>query len=480
MMIGFTTPVAEQANWHPVHRANAMLRAALLSSAHPVEPAAEAPSVESLSRAIETVLGGPVSITFPEPLAARLDALEITEDAFPAFEALVEDQRRQDSPDHDDAAGEVTEDAYEDSEDGLDDAEALRAGAPLDPQLRVLPPQVHMQSLLFEFQRRQRHASLLVAGSIATAILLTLGGLWVIASLSAPHAVGSDSRSPLRSTSVAWQKPAVTVPLPAISANRAAMGEQLLAAATNPRITSPEASSAQAQVILAATGRQIAFAPLLPPNPAGYFLKRGLPTEAKLSAGRLSDSGAWLVKAEHAPALTLAIGNVAEGDYPIEVYVLRAGDSLQGRRSLVMRIEPQVGTQAATALGPDRSWASALLDVVPAARAAEASAAPVQSAVLRQRADRLLDEGDIAAARLLLLYLAEQGEGEAAYELARTFDQEMLAALGAKGMTGDLDRARDWYALASQLRPIVFRPDGGASARGAHFPRPIPAWSCSC
>src|SRR5262245_11672997 len=98
-MIGSTTPVAEQANWHPVHRANAMLRAALLSSAHHAQPAADAPSVATLSRAIESVLRGPVSITFPEPLAARLDALEIKEDAFPAFETLVEEQRRQEAPD---------------------------------------------------------------------------------------------------------------------------------------------------------------------------------------------------------------------------------------------------------------------------------------------------------------------------------------------------------------------------------------------
>jgi hypothetical protein len=386
-----------------------------------------------------------VSITFPEPLAARLDALEIKEDAFPVFEALVEEHCRQSEV----APTQLLEDTWEECEDGLDEVETLRAGAPLDPQLGLLPPQVHMQSLLHEFQRRQRHASLLVAGSIAAAILLTLGGLWVIASLSAPHAIGSDSRSPLRSTSVAWQKPVAAVPLPQISANRAAKGEPLLApAAADPRVALPDVSPVQAQVILAANGRQIAFAPLLPPSHAGYFLVRGLPAAAKLSAGRRSDSGAWLVKAEQAHAITLTIGNVAEGDYPIEVYVLRSGDAPQARRSLVLRIEPLVETQ--TTAGANRSWAAALLDVVPAARAAEAAAAPVQSAKLRERANRLLDEGDIAAARLLFLYLAEQGESEAAYELARTFDYEMLAALGAEGMTGDLELARKWYERASQ------------------------------
>ena len=38
----------------------------------------------SLSRAIQTVMQGPVSITFPKSLAERLDALEV-DDAFPSF-----------------------------------------------------------------------------------------------------------------------------------------------------------------------------------------------------------------------------------------------------------------------------------------------------------------------------------------------------------------------------------------------------------
>jgi len=87
-MIGSSTPLAEQPDWHPVHRANAMLRAALLSSTHPSEPAEDLPNVESLSRAIESVMEGPVSITYPTSLAARLDALAV-EDEFPAFEGLM-------------------------------------------------------------------------------------------------------------------------------------------------------------------------------------------------------------------------------------------------------------------------------------------------------------------------------------------------------------------------------------------------------
>jgi hypothetical protein len=307
-----------------------------------------------------------------------------------------------------------------------------------------------------EFRRRQRHASFLVAGSIATAALLTVGGLLLIASLAAPHPANGDNRPPARSTSVAWQRPAgnniTGLQLATVSANRATKSEPLLVPAMS--LASPAASGTSpsaSQLILAAAGRQIAFAPLLPPVPAGYLLIRGLPSEAALSAGRQSESGTWLVKGEYVHNLMLTIGDAAEGDYPIEVYVLQSGDGLQARRNLVLRIEASSPAYPMVAsVAPDWNWASSLFDVVPAAEAAETPTAPAESAVLRERAKHLLEEGDIAAARLLLRHLAERGEGEAAYELARTFDREMLAALGAKDMEGDMARARGWYERAAQ------------------------------
>jgi TPR repeat protein len=99
------------------------------------------------------------------------------------------------------------------------------------------------------------------------------------------------------------------------------------------------------------------------------------------------------------------------------------------------------------------AWASGLL--VPSAHAAEAPAA-ADSAVLHSRAEELLGIGDIAGARLLLRHLAERGNGEAAYDLARTFDRDMLAELGARGLDGDPAQARGWYQRASQ--------DGNAKA----------------
>jgi TPR repeat protein len=70
------------------------------------------------------------------------------------------------------------------------------------------------------------------------------------------------------------------------------------------------------------------------------------------------------------------------------------------------------------------------------------------------RARHLLAEGDIAGARLLYTHLAEQGDSEAAYELARTFDAEVLTELGARGVGPDKTRAVSWYEWASETGSV--------------------------
>ena len=73
-MIGPTTPLAERPDWHPVHRANALLEAAMLNSAQAEPYEGRHTNVESLSQTIASVLNGPVSISYPTSLSARLDA----------------------------------------------------------------------------------------------------------------------------------------------------------------------------------------------------------------------------------------------------------------------------------------------------------------------------------------------------------------------------------------------------------------------
>jgi TPR repeat protein len=70
---------------------------------------------------------------------------------------------------------------------------------------------------------------------------------------------------------------------------------------------------------------------------------------------------------------------------------------------------------------------------------------------LLAKADRLLEKGDIVAARALYQRAAEMGSGPAALTLAATYDPNRLWSFGALGMVGNKERARQWYARASEL-----------------------------
>jgi len=111
----------------------------------------------------------------------------------------------------------------------------------------------------------------------------------------------------------------------------------------------------------------------------------------------------------------------------VEAYALGAASAPQARQRFMFRVEASVGLTAA----------------------AEQPAAAEPSPRM-QRAIRLLSEGDIAGARLLLMYLADQGESDAAYQLARTFDAEYLAEIGAQAVGPDKTRAVGWYERASE------------------------------
>jgi len=75
---------------------------------------------------------------------------------------------------------------------------------------------------------------------------------------------------------------------------------------------------------------------------------------------------------------------------------------------------------------------------------------PDEVALLLKRAEELIAQGDIAAARLMLTRAAEAGEARAALILRGTYDADKLRKLGVLGVAPDADRARVWYAKAAE------------------------------
>jgi TPR repeat protein len=67
------------------------------------------------------------------------------------------------------------------------------------------------------------------------------------------------------------------------------------------------------------------------------------------------------------------------------------------------------------------------------------------------KADRLIAKGDIVGARAIYRRAAEMGSGTAALALGTTYDPNRLWSLGALGLAGNKERARQWYLRASEL-----------------------------
>jgi hypothetical protein len=67
------------------------------------------------------------------------------------------------------------------------------------------------------------------------------------------------------------------------------------------------------------------------------------------------------------------------------------------------------------------------------------------------RADRLLEKGDIVGARAIYQRAAELGDASAALALGATYDPNRLWSLGALGLAGNKERAKQWYQRASEL-----------------------------
>jgi TPR repeat protein len=334
-----------------------------------------------------------------------------------------------------------------------------------DPRPPRLAPQAHVQALVRDFQRRQRQANLIVAGSIAAACVLTVAGLIAVASLVTPSRHQDQVPLPaIHSTSIAWQRPAPAFVMAGAAqqiANRSGKSQPLVLPA-RAALTDLHAAgvgdtrldaAVPGPVIMVQPGRPLALSSLLPQSKARYVLLRGLPAQAQLSAGQRNDSGAWMVRDDQLADLRLEVnasptGPAAFGDYPVDIYLLGTGKIAQARHRLVLRVESVPGALPAAA--PNANWPAQLLDLALMSLDPGTKAVAPPSTHLLVRARQLLGEGDIAGARLLLRNLAEQGDSEGAYELARSFDAQVLAELGVRGLGGDPAQARGWYEQASE------------------------------
>lgn len=205
-------------------------------------------------------------------------------------------------------------------------------------------------------------------------------------------------------------------------------------------------------------GEPLALPINLPRNLPGtytFMMFRGLPEGFTLSAGFRTKEH-WVVSLRDAPNVKVIPAPGYEGLFPLEVLLVRGQDQPPERR--IATVEFRSRAAAATPQTP----ALPLLDPSGQARptAVESAGAlsppasrqmSAEDAAMMDRADRLLREGDIAAARLFYGRMAQKGLAVGAIAMAKTYDPEFLRTVPRAGLQPDVAKAREWYQKAQEL-----------------------------
>jgi hypothetical protein len=155
----------------------------------------------------------------------------------------------------------------------------------------------------------------------------------------------------------------------------------------------------------------------------------GAPAGTTLSGGASRmGSDTWFVPGGSVNRLEITLPEWSST--PIEMAIeLRRTSGLVAAQTTAWIAVPPPGGSETTGLGTDQSAARELL----------------------AQGSRLIERGEIVAARSVYQRAAEMGNGDAALALGATYDPNRLWALGAMGMVGNKERAKHWYARANDL-----------------------------
>jgi TPR repeat protein len=156
------------------------------------------------------------------------------------------------------------------------------------------------------------------------------------------------------------------------------------------------------------------------------LLLSGLPVNAALSGASRMGADSWLVSPGALQQIEIVVPEWSASPIEVGVELRRTNGAIVAQSKLWLAVPPPASTQTAplseTALG----------DLV-------------------RNGDRLLNRGDVTAARALYEKAAAMGSAQAALALGATYDPRRLWSLGVFGTVGNKERARQWYQRAAEL-----------------------------
>jgi TPR repeat protein len=154
----------------------------------------------------------------------------------------------------------------------------------------------------------------------------------------------------------------------------------------------------------------------------------GAPPGTLLSGATQISSDTWFLSPGSAQRLEIALPEWPTSAYEIAMTLRRTNGLIAAQTKAWITVPPPPSRLAA---GPKTGDAT--------------------TGDLVARADRLVEKGDIVGARTIYQRAAELGDASAALALGATYDPNRLWSLGALGLVGNKERARQWYERASEL-----------------------------
>jgi hypothetical protein len=171
----------------------------------------------------------------------------------------------------------------------------------------------------------------------------------------------------------------------------------------------------------------------------------GVPPSCSLNRGFFT-AGAWFVSLDDVKNLALLAPKNFEGSLVLTVNLIQAPD----RNPISWEVPLKILVDSSALQRPvaAENIIAKKKDIAPPL----VPATPSKNDRLQmERARKLLQDNDVASARLVLKRLAKANIAEAAFELAQTYDPDILQTIQTSGHTVDLKKAQRWYMRAAQL-----------------------------
>ncbi len=193
-----------------------------------------------------------------------------------------------------------------------------------------------------------------------------------------------------------------------------------------------------------------------------FVMLRGLSKAFKLSAG-FQTKDAWAVSLRDLPGLSLIGPPDFTGVVEVEVLLIKGREVAPETRKLTVTISRQGAPDSLTAdvTGSEVRTAAPPFDplgmkedtdeektglVMPPKGLSEA-----EETAMLSRANQILKNSDVSAARLLFEHIAGRGSAKGAFAMGQTYDPEFLSTLFVKGLKADVEKAKAWYRRSIEL-----------------------------